>query len=728
MNKKIFSGSLYCEGLHQLRLMGIVISAVAAVSTITTYITMLLYTVIEYFEYGQYSGITPFDFPEVATFFGVLPFICVPLLVMNMFSYLNKRNGSDFYHSIPYTRGCRLISFSASIMTVIIGIIAVVMLINGIMLLVFHNFIAVTPGTVFPYVFNVIAAAFLVMSAMLIAKSVTGTGFSNVVFTLLLLFMPRLMTTVISGTVYGGLAYLVPSENTNIFSNGVNALFGFFTFESEFNSYSSWVTTAYTFVLAAIYFAVAYVLFKRRPSETAGKSATSRKVQGLGRIAFTLLICLPALAILHNMINCSSNDDMVISHGIGVFIIYDAALVAYFLYELILTRKPKNLLRIIPSLAIVLALNIGILGIMGGVREYELSFSPSADEITGITPINTSNEHNYYGEEDNTYDYFLKKAGATKITDSAVKKLVAQKLEESIEYTRENYDPYFSYYGDEYYFENGEEYYYTYQTVQIYTEKRSEKRIIKLKEDERETLLNTYEKMPGVYNAFRTLPEENDYLTFQFDYETFSDDEFASKVYSAIKKDLKELTFAELCDYYQGNVSTYFGYDAFVSMYDFIDGQKYQLFFPINEYTPGALEIVCNGINAQNSMKVDDIISFYENKYDDCWNENGYYTDTDSCYEAMYLKDSNAVAKQILGEAYIEETAYSVEFYLEEGEGEIFAEYLRSVRNQALNSNVGFIYVSCNDYGETESEYMEYCFALDTDALPEGVIECSKYE
>lgn len=51
----------------------------------------------------------------------ILVVLAAIIMTFNLFKFLNKRSGSDFYHSLPVTRPCLFFSLCASVLTVVVS-------------------------------------------------------------------------------------------------------------------------------------------------------------------------------------------------------------------------------------------------------------------------------------------------------------------------------------------------------------------------------------------------------------------------------------------------------------------------------------------------------------------------------------------------------------------------------------------------------------------------------
>ena len=115
-NKKVFRVHMFLQTLKQTRLAGFIMMAVITLISVVPIISSLSY-IKEYKQVNNVGGIS-------GNYFLVLVFIIVvPVISLIVWSFLNKRSSSDFYHSIPYTRLCIYLSKTAAILTWIAGIL-----------------------------------------------------------------------------------------------------------------------------------------------------------------------------------------------------------------------------------------------------------------------------------------------------------------------------------------------------------------------------------------------------------------------------------------------------------------------------------------------------------------------------------------------------------------------------------------------------------------------------
>jgi len=226
-----------------------------------------------------------------------------PFMTLYMFSFLNKRNASDFVHSLPHKRETLFVSYTAAVLTWVLGGLWLSVGITLVIYMIGSAYVLVNVSSMLLVALGLSAGCFLVIAATLMAMSVTGGVFSNITTALLILFLPRTISYVFSTFVIMGTGHLVPLANFG--------LFGDFSFHIPFSFLYSILESfrfrfelslihgaLYTAVLGLVYLAVALVLFKRRRSETAGSPAQSGVLQAAIRIAVAFVVCLVPIALI----------------------------------------------------------------------------------------------------------------------------------------------------------------------------------------------------------------------------------------------------------------------------------------------------------------------------------------------------------------------------------------------------------------------------------------------
>lgn len=383
MKQKWFDKKLYLEGLRTLRMPGLALLIAAVALTLfpilTSAVTRSIYT---------YMNLTPV--------LAVYIYLAPVLLVFTAFSFLFRRNASDLYHALPVTRKGLYLSLSASIVTWLWGTIILTRLLGYLCVLFMGQ--TFTPVYLALQTLSYCAAAFLITTCALIGVSATGTRFSAFIVSGVILFLPRCVSVLCGIVLSGSAPLLSPVSQGILFDFGLNIpvawfLYGILGVGSYVAGYAmgaGWglftlQAHIYTFVLALIYLALGAVAFGKRASETAEKAASTTRMQHVYRC----LISMPLFLLLATLMA----DRGGISFDREFVLLLIFAVLVYFLYELITTKRFKNLL---PALYILPIPVILCFGLAFGTRAYgkaQMGILPAAEELASIklSPVSQSN-------------------------------------------------------------------------------------------------------------------------------------------------------------------------------------------------------------------------------------------------------------------------------------------------------------------------------------------------
>lgn len=389
--KKCFSFSLYREGLKRVRGSGVA-SAIVLVTLVG--MRILLY-------WGVNVGLN-YDERELLGVSEAMPFAyaiiaLAPIIVMRMFSFLNSRSASDFYHSIPQKRICLFLSFFAAALTWIVGIV----LVSGLVCYVGWNCTlryAVGLATVAKCVVSYTALGLLSAGCMALAVSFTGNGFSTIFAYVCIFGMPPLLINVLGLFVREFNASIVLSQSVFRFFGTRGFLPLAFMNGSFYKPFGLPVVSA--FVIFLLLTALAAFAFVKRKSETAGNSTAAPFLQHVLRCCAGFPIWL-LIAYLF----------MIDEKAVGlVFIPASAAI--YVVYELITTRRLKNVAKSLPVFLVLPLLCLGFVGTakLGGTL-VAATTPQSADEISYAVIT----EDGFYLNE-----YPLERIYGTELTDGNV--------------------------------------------------------------------------------------------------------------------------------------------------------------------------------------------------------------------------------------------------------------------------------------------------------------------
>lgn len=383
--KKIFSFRLYLEGLKRIRLLGF---AAGIVFTLA----MSFHPLVELLggNLAECMGITLNGLEDFANFWLLHPIFTV-FIVYRTFSFLNKRNASDFYHSIPYKRTCVFFSYLSAAYTWIIGILGISL---GVSRLLWSFTSVRVPPRLFLWTFGLFTVlAFFVGGFVLLAKTMTGTAFAGGMLALILMTSFR----VIGGIVVDYFQNVAPFVDLgytvfNVFSLKTSLIAVAFRAHDNYTVLFDSLVWVYNAIVILLCHAAALYFFIVRKSELAGSNASGRGLQHFYSLAFSLPFALLAVVAL-------MNDG---SGALGEFIIIAlVAVTVFYLSELISYKKIVSAFKATPLFLIVVTL-CGVF--VGGSTLYERHVNTThyeAEEIrsvrfyqhTDILDINTVDIH-----------------------------------------------------------------------------------------------------------------------------------------------------------------------------------------------------------------------------------------------------------------------------------------------------------------------------------------------
>ena len=407
--KKIFSKALYFEGLRRTKNLTVALLIVALVWAGIAFAAMT--------DPSDTACIINNNVVAATSY--VLPFYIYVMgigLALSAFSFLNKRNASDFWHAVPYTRTSLYISTLAACVTQMLIVIVSVLLLPGILAAIFgYEFYWYYLPNAF---LTSLAGTMLVTAVTAFAMTITGTAFANVITALTILFLPRFML-ILAGSIVQYRIDTVENWMFGIFLNpkynipvGQIAALGEYGASVE-GVYTCFGSFLYTFILSILYTVGGTFLFCARKSEKAGNSSTGKVLQTVTRCAIGLVFgLLLTYALIIDGVN----------YWVEVSILFAMSFLPFLLYELITTRSLKKMVKCIPTYGFVIAACLlfyaGVMITVGAM----LAFSPSPSQIASIQ---VTRDYNQYGEVNSYREYLLYNA---KITDERAIELAAEAL------------------------------------------------------------------------------------------------------------------------------------------------------------------------------------------------------------------------------------------------------------------------------------------------------------
>ena len=385
-----FSLPLYWQGIKKLRIPGIAMAiTVIGLNLILPITTAASDRAREanYLNYlaGNTGGWGGYEVPSmrvVDSFNEFAPvtlalLVFAPLLAFLMFSYLNDRGKSDFYHSIPQTRLCAYISFSAAMATWVSAVLLATTAINLVIwsTAVYHTMMV---GEILSVMACVLLGSLFTMAVAAVAMTLSGTTVSNLFVAALVLLAAPFVYWEYLQAMYD----IVPVFNVEESWTRLLLLETYYPFSlfsavlSGSSRYSKIIfdggVIAYTIALTLGLWVGGGALYHFRRSEMANQSAPNRTLQHIYRCAITLpLLLWPILDGIQN-----GFDE---SHLWVIFL----ALLLYIIYELSTVKRIKPMLRSLPLFGALIVACVAIYGSM-----YLVHFAVEAD-VPGRSQVKT---------------------------------------------------------------------------------------------------------------------------------------------------------------------------------------------------------------------------------------------------------------------------------------------------------------------------------------------------
>lgn len=599
---------LYLEGIKQLRVIGIMALVIFSLEAVFVGIQQGITPIFEDSSYA-YRIMTLFDIHPIS----VLSFsILAPIMTLYIFGFLNKRNSCDFYHAAPVSRKKLFLSYYISVITWILVILIISTLVAYITSLFFPDSYRIQISGAIMVLLSNFAASILVVSAISLGMCITGTIFTNILVSLMIIFIPRLFISLIQAMISSSLPMVSGGSVISILELKYNivcsSVFSVFLDTNQIsNSFHEPGSCIYTLILGIIYGISAYLLFINRKSEAAGLSAPNNILQTVYRIIIALTICLIPISIFYRFL---MNDYEIEPSTILVIIVsYLSSIIMVIVFELISTRKVRNILKIFPSLGIVFVLNFIIFFSMFGVKNAVLNTTPDGNDIKYVNILSMGNNL-YYGE----YNYFDVKKSEVNITDEKIKNIISDTLKENISLYKSSPDSYYSFISSA-------------KTGIIVTIKEGNlkyDRLIYINNENYEKLLNELDKNEDFTNIYKNLPDINDENLVTI-YDEFNlDEEAIASIYNTMREEISTMSLKELdflMNPYMNEIYTTVNYVEINSLFfeTSYNGKSCTAYLPINSFLPKTTAEYFKQIKSENKENfntfIDLIDDFKDNEY-----------------------------------------------------------------------------------------------------------------
>ncbi len=534
MKRTLFNVRLYLDGLRQLRIIGILFTILIGLVT-------AVIPVMRYLDTLDWDEIAPvgIDYLQMNPLVILLFCAVAPLMTLYLFSFLNKRNSSDFYHAFPANRECVFLSLFASVSTWIAGILLISSLVSVVTYGIFPQLYTVNYTSILLVSLNTFAGAVFIAAAVAIAMTVTGTVFTNLLVALILIFFPRLLLELVISGIQSAFPLVRGLEFVPLLSSRFNVPVGFvfsIFVNGTFNGgLTQWSSGIYTLVVGLLYTAIATILFVKRRSESAGQSAPSRLLQGLYRFLVGFVISCIATSGLFQLIMDGYSLDT--TDLFSMLLVYLVAFLAALTFEVLCTRKFRGLIRKGGTTVLLLAVaNLVFFFGMLGMGRAMYAYTPDAEDIQSVSFTTGLDDTYFYGSYRSRQEYFVSKTAKVKLNDPEILKIVSRQLDYSVdllEISRKRFDKEAS---------NAQ-----LVTVTIRDGLFEHKRHVLMYSEDIETLSKRLYTIPEYRAAYGELPETISSVDIEFNYRyehlsTYKNDKL-NEFYTVFKQEFSALDF-----------------------------------------------------------------------------------------------------------------------------------------------------------------------------------------
>ena len=573
-DKKIFSIKLFINNFLQLKVMGILgtvlITLFSVLSIVSQGIRMIEYTKEGISVNGSMSGGVSTTYLGAGELWPlVLTFVFVtPVLMLMAFSYNNKRNSSDFYNSLPYTRLNMYLTKLSAVFTwqVIVYVCAVVGIVFSIA--VYKKYFVYSVSTITWIIIGTFICNLLCGAVIALACSLTGSLMSNICLTGIILFIPAILRVMITGGISALFDYVSNIQVVPVIGverNMISALIvGGSMNGIQYNEILlNKGYMVYSLVLAIVYAAIGYLCFVRRKSEVAGKAALGNKIHVIIRTIIGFICMAVGFLLL-----------LIERDIISMIIFVSLAVAAMIIYELIAGDRSRLGFKTGISSVIALAAAGIFTGLLWSGSVVMKAYKPETSKIKYAVVESSTYYRDYSGS---FADYYNTKTSQYKIKDSDIIDVLVNgynhckdKTYVELSQNRKNV------YTINVYFKDG-----------IIGTRRS----IALVEDDYKNLMLKLGADEEYQKIYLELPEYNN-VTLTFNNNVNLSDSDKQNIYNCLQSEIKKVGYNQyIKSFDQTGV-----YDT-VSIRFVENGNNYYIRIPFSEYLPETTESFMKMVN-----------------------------------------------------------------------------------------------------------------------------------
>ena len=431
MVNNIFHKGFYLDTLKRIK----VISLIVIFLSVTASSINGLITLGSYYDNINNGGLIEksiLSLFDITSIISPISTLGVPILALVSFSYLYKRNESDFFESLPIKRSAMAISGILAVLTVFVvtmlSSVIVYLLITIPCIEIYYTIDFLS--TVLEALAVLIAALFS-SSVMLLGISVTGKPSSGVISTFLAIIVPRTVMSVFLDTLKEGNAALVDGKIFPFLNPTVNLHYSliFGKFHAQENTWNYIYTAIISFVLLII----ALLLFDKRGSEMVSCGYVKHRYRHAFAILFALLLIPLAIEFI------IAFDNMAL---IGI-ILSILSLIIFVTFDKIEAGKRNRNRGGFAAFLCLLLLTVGYIFGVNIAQKSLLDYSPDADDIEYVSVMYDDDYSSWLEDFFATSylqysDYVEMRASNIRLNDREITEIISKALRENNDDNNEN--------------------------------------------------------------------------------------------------------------------------------------------------------------------------------------------------------------------------------------------------------------------------------------------------
>ena len=586
---KLFDKLVYLEMLNQIKITGIIASAIYFVVGIIISLGLWVSVIGDDFSHKG-------DFPG-EVFYMLLPlvFIYVPIMAKSVFTYQNRRNASDFYHGLPIKRETMFGSSMAAVATWTVGIMLISVVLPVLTVMILPQYDMDFKG-MFEVLGNVFAMAILSLGAFSVGINLTGNNFTNVIVSLMILFVPRMISSAINLMVQTYMPFLVMNTGASLLNNSYNLIFGWLIniVSGDLGQIPYIASWGYTFILGSIYLVLGALAHKHRKSEMAAQASAYKLVQPVTRMIPAYLFGIIGIFFFLQLVfrftwESDYSYDIEISYYWGMFSMIILSLLAYVIYELITTRRWRKVAQSFKQLPILAGIIVGTAFLVWGGTTIALKREVNADKMKYIEISSLE------GLE------WLDTKGNVKIKDEEIFEIIDRAYNDQME-------EFYTGYG---YWESYE------VSIGINQGGFTFYRVVHINSEDMDELRKAYLEETYSDGAVLKLPAYNSsemsvdvYMDYDIEWDIYE-----NTLYKALREDLMDVPYYDVINVEKDEVLCY------VSIYiysgSFVNGKRLDVTIPVSKKTPKAFEYAIEGFVDNGDAVLEEALEFFDVIADD---------------------------------------------------------------------------------------------------------------